>query len=411
MQDKQQRKMVPLRMVLMPVAIVLASIVVFIIFAAFAPKPEKLVLEVKVPLVETLELKAATVSFTVFSQGTVAPRTETTLVSEVAGQVKKVSDKFFAGGYFKKGELILEIDPISYEVALLQAQARLDGAHARWVEENAKSKQAEHEWRMTGKALSEAPVLALRKPMLQQAKADIKAAEADVKNAKIKLARTRITAPYDAMIKQKIADIGQYVSTGSQLAVTFAVDYAEVRLPVKARELPYVNVPAYGATKADKNASSVELTTTLDKQDYIWKTAISRSEGVVDSRSRVNYLIVEIADPYNLQHQSDRPQLQIGAFVNAKISAVSIDNIYTIPRAALRGDSHIFLVDEEHQLNIVEINIFHSDKQNIYIRDALSDGRNLVLTNLHTPVQGMNLRLMSSGDESETSQLESLNEE
>ncbi|NRB42568.1 MAG: hypothetical protein HRU20_29545, partial [Pseudomonadales bacterium] len=163
-QTKQQGKsvkMVPLRLVVMPFAIILVSIVIFIAFAAMAPKPEKLPVTVKAPVVDVLELQSATVNFSITSQGTVAPRTETTLISEVSGQIKRVSDKFVVGGYFEKGELLLEIDPISYEVALLQAQARLDAAGARLVEEQARSKQSEHEWRMTGKPLYEAPVLAL----------------------------------------------------------------------------------------------------------------------------------------------------------------------------------------------------------------------------------------------------------
>jgi len=36
------------------------------------------------------------------------------------------------------------------------------------------------------------------------------------------------------MLKEKQVEIGQYVSTGSTLAMTFAVDYAEVRLANQA---------------------------------------------------------------------------------------------------------------------------------------------------------------------------------
>jgi len=185
-----------------PGLIILISFVIAIIMVLSAGKPHKKPKHKKVPLVEVVAAKATDVTFQIETQGSVSPRTETILVSEVSGQIKNVSEKFVVGGFFKKGEQLLEIDPISYEVALLQSQARLDSAKARWVEEKARSDQAKKEWSLTGRSLKNAPILALRKPQLQLAKADVKAAEADVKSAQIKLQRTKIIAPYDAMIKR-----------------------------------------------------------------------------------------------------------------------------------------------------------------------------------------------------------------
>ena len=387
-QQGQGNVMVPLKWVLMPIAIIIVSIALFIVFAAMAPKPEKKALPMKAPLVEVMPLQSQSVNFTIHSQGTVSPRTETILISEVAGQVKKVSPKFFAGGYFEKGELLLEIDPISYEVALLQAQARLDAANARWVEEKARSQQAEHEWLMTGKPLDQAPVLALRKPMLQQAQAEIKAAKADVENAKITLARTKITAPYDALVKQKIVDIGQYVTTGTQLAVTFAVDHAEIRLPIKGHDLPFIDVPKQQTGKA----SPVAISRSSAKNSHIWKTSLSRSEAVIDSKTRVTYVVATILDPYNIHQQQDRPELPMGTFVEAQITAASIDNVFVIPRAALRANSHVYIINEQQQLTVLPIDILYADKNYFYSRKGLKDGQQLVLTNIQTPVEGMLLR-------------------
>lgn len=412
------RKVVELRYVLMPFAIIFAAIIVLMAFSAMAPKPEKKTNISKAPLVETQVLQASTVNFAIHSQGTVQPRTETILISEVSGVIKRVSDKFVAGGYFKQGELMLEIDPISYEVALLQAQARLDAANAKLIEEKARSKQAEHEWRMTGKALDEAPILALRTPLLQQAQADVKAAQADVKNAQIKLARTKIIAPYDAMVKQKIADVGQYVSTGSQLAITFAIDYAEVRLPIKSRDLPYIQVPRVTDDKQTKEGALVHLSQSLSNSPsasdnnllHSWETRISRSEGVVDSRSRVNYLITTIDDPYNIQNNSDKATVRIGTFVNANIRGSDIDNIFMLPRASIRGADKVYLLNTDNTLSTTTVDILHSDSRYIYVRGGLENGQRLITTNVQTPVNGMKLRTLedsASPVSQETEKLES----
>jgi len=378
--------------ILIPTGIIFVGIVVLVFMSALAPKPKKKEIVIKAPLVDVIKVTKGNVIFEIESQGSISPRTETTLVSEVSGQIKTVSDKFVVGGFFKKGEQLLEIDPISYEVALLQAQARLDGANAKLVEERARGKQAEKEWSLTGRAKKNAPILALRKPQLQQAQADVKASEADVKSAEIKLQRTKIVAPYDAMLKAKMVDIGQYVTTGSQLAMTFAVDYAEIRLPIKEQDFAYIDVPAMG--EINQLGSQVELSTFHAGKIKKWSTFITRSEGVVDATSRVNYVVAQINDPYGLlpENASVEP-LRIGTFVKAKIIGIETANIIAIPRKAVRGANDIYLIGDDRKLNVAQVEILRSDDKNIYISAGLEDGQQVVLTKLATAVNGMTLRL------------------
>jgi len=378
--------------ILIPVGIILIAVVIKSLMGAFAPEAQKKVIESKAPLVDVLQVSPAPIIFEIESQGSIAPRTETTLVSEVSGQIKSVSDKFVAGGFFKKGERLLKIDPISYQVALLQAQARLDGANAKLIEEVARGQQAEKEWSLTGRSKKNAPILALRKPQLQQAKADVKAAEADVKGAQIKLDRTEIIAPYDAMLKAKMVDIGQYVTTGSQLATTFAVDYAEIRLPIKEQDLAYIDIPAIG--QSGRKGSQVELSSIQGGKITTWLTYITRSEGVVDATSRVNYVVAQIVDPYGLlTSQSSSAPIRIGTFVRAKIVGVEMANVIAIPRKAVRGANQIYLVGEDKKLNLADVEILRGDNKNIYISSGLAEGDQVVLTKLATAVSGMSLRL------------------
>jgi RND family efflux transporter MFP subunit len=396
--------------VLIPIGIILSGVVVLVLMTMSAPKPQKKEILQKATLVDVIEVTKGSVVFEIESQGSIAPRTETTLISEVSGQIKQVSNKFVVGGFFNKGEVLLTIDPISYEVALLQAQARLDGANAKLVEEKARGKQAEKEWKLTGRAFKNAPILALRKPQLQQALADVKAAEADVKNAEIKLARTEIKAPYDAMVKAKNVDIGQYVSTGSQLATTFAVDYAEIRLPIKEQDIAYLDIPALGVSDDQKQkGSQVTLSSFQGGKIKTWSTFITRSEGVVDATSRVNYVVAQLDDPYGLMSQTSQMNpsaaepIRMGTFVKAKIFGIESDNIISIPRKAIRGENNIYLLDDNKKLNITQVDILRSDANNIYISSGVDDGEKVIVTKLATAVNGMKLRL--PGDK-ETQQIE-----
>jgi hypothetical protein len=93
-------RVVKLSYVLTPIAIILVALVIVIFLGALAPKPSKSDIVIKAPLVEVISLKSQQVTFTIKSQGNVTPRTQTSLTSEVAGQVISVSDKFKVGGFF-----------------------------------------------------------------------------------------------------------------------------------------------------------------------------------------------------------------------------------------------------------------------------------------------------------------------
>lgn len=389
--NKKPKRMIPLRYVLTPIALILFAIFALVVVTMLSPKPGKKPVIVKAPLVEVVDITRENVRFSVSSQGSVLPRTKTNLVSEVSGQITEVNPKFNVGGFFKKGEVLLTIDDISYRVALLQAQSRLDAANATLVEEQARKEQAEGEWLLTGKTLEQAPILALRLPQLQKAKADVKAAMADVTEAEVKLARTKIRVPYDAMIEEKSVEIGQYVSTGSTLAMTFAIDYAEVRLPVKQRDVAFLNLPKIN--QDNSNTSTVDVFYQLLGKQHSWASHLTRYEGVVDSRSRVHYVIAQIDDPYSVLSSSDHAELRIGTFVNANIAGKVVENIVAMPRSALHGADKLFLIDTDNKLHIQTVNILRSDESNIYTHDQFTDGYRLVTTQLETPVEGMNLRV------------------
>jgi multidrug efflux system membrane fusion protein len=390
--NKKNQRMIPLRFVLAPITIILVAVSGLIIFTVLSPKPAKKPVMIKAPLVEVKNITRQDVSFVIASQGSVLPSTQTQLISEVSGQITFVNEKFNIGGFFTQGEVLLSIDDINYQVALLQAQSQLEAAKAVLIEEQARKDQAEKQWLLSKRALSEAPVLALRLPQLQKAKADIKAAKANVIGAEVKLARTKIIIPYDAIVKEKQVDIGQYVSMGSALTTIFAVDYAEVRLPIKPRDVGFLNLPKINAQQSSH--STVDIYTKVNGTERRWASNLTRYEGEVDSRSRVHYVIAQIDDPYSVLSSSKHQELRIGSFVNAKILGKEVKDIVTIPRDALHGGNRVYLVDKDNKLHIQEINILRNDAIYVYSHDTFGTGFRLVTTQMQSPVEGMAVRVL-----------------
>ncbi|WP_068544819.1 efflux RND transporter periplasmic adaptor subunit [Thalassotalea crassostreae] len=375
----------------LPITIVIAGVLIMSIMTGLATKPEKKDIEKKAPLVNAIEVQAQDLTFQISSQGTVMPRTETVLVSEVSGQITYVSPKLRVGGYFEKDELILEVDPITYKVDVLQAESRLESMQAAYIEEEARAQQAEDEWGLTGRPVSEAPVLALRLPQLQKAKADVKAAEADLKQANIKLERTKIYAPYNALLMEKYVDIGQYISTGSQMVKTFAIDYAEVRLPIKQSDIGFLNLPKINE-EADKS-KKVIISSEVAGEKLQWQSYISRYEGVVSSESRVHYLVAKIDDPYNLIEGKLDAELRVGMFVNANIMGKTIDNIVSLPREVIHGVNTVYVVNDDNTLKFIEVEVIRGNGDFVYVKNTFKPGDKIVNTAIRTAVPGMAVRI------------------
>ncbi|MDG1751305.1 MAG: efflux RND transporter periplasmic adaptor subunit [Thalassotalea sp.] len=399
-----ERRMVPLRYVLTPFAIIFAAIILLIIVSALAPKPEKKPIVHKAPLVEVENLKKESITFVIPSQGNILPRTETNLIAEVSGKVVSVSDKFKVGGYFLKGEQLLTLDDVDYQIALIQAKANLANAKANLVEQKARAEQAEAEWLLSGESLENAPVLALRIPNLQKAEADLQAAEANLKSAEIKLARTKITAPYDAMLQEKHVDIGQFVTMGASIAKTFAIDYAEARLPIKQRDVSFLELPKINQEKT--KTALVDIQSDMDGKITHWPAKITRYEGVVDSKSRVHYIIAQIDDPYAVLSNNTQQEIRMGAFIHADIQGKTVDGVLAIPRAALHGADTIYTLDVTNKLHIQKIDLLRTDASFVYSLDDLPFGHRLITTMLETPVEGMSLRVAGEQENNKNENLE-----
>ena len=97
-----------------PILLVLGAIAVAILMSVFKPEPVKDEVPEAALAVKTQIINRSDVTLSVESQGTVQPRTRTTLISEVSGIVLEVSDSFIVGGSFEAGDILMRIYPTDY---------------------------------------------------------------------------------------------------------------------------------------------------------------------------------------------------------------------------------------------------------------------------------------------------------
>ena len=382
---------------LLPLAVILLSIVIVVALVAVAKgkRPERKETAEQATLVETIAAEKTTLNFSIYSQGSVQPRTETTLVNEVAGQIVSVSSNFIAGGFFRKGEVLLQIDPSDYETGLLRAQANLASRRAQYADQKARSEQALKDWTNLGRE-GEPSDLVLRKPQLAEALAGVQAAEAELKEAERDLQRTRIRVPYDGLVRSKQVDIGQYVTPGTPLGMTFAIDTAEIRLPLSSRDLAYLDLPS--ATRLDQaHRVPVTLTTESGGSGNLWQAEIIRTEGVVDQSSRVVYAVAEVIDPYGVLGLSAQTELKMGSFVRAEIQGRRAEDVVVLPRSVLRPGDTVLIASEERVLEIRHVEVARAEPRLVYVSRGIAEGELVITTSMDAPIPGT--RLIVSGDQ------------
>ena len=359
------------------------AITVIMIFAKPAPKPvqNKFV----PPVVETMNAIPQSYKVQINSQGTVVPRTEITLTSEIPGKIDFVSRKIQSGSSFDKGDTLLVLDQRDFELALIAAQSSMYQAQVVYERELAESEVAKKEWSNIngGKASN----LALRKPQLDQAKAALAAAEANYQRALLNVERTYILAPFKGRVRNEYVDIGMVVSPGIPLAQIYAVDMVEVTLPIAENDIKFLSIPLDGRMVPFSKQPGMTLTSSFAGFTQTWNGKILRSAAEIDSRTRMLSVIGQV--PAKPSKQSTLP-IKVGMFVNASIEGRSFNDIFVIPREKVR-DGEVWVLNNEGILNKREVSVLRYEKDKALISNGVETGDKVLLTRLDVLVEGMKL--------------------
>ena len=357
--------------------------------------------EVPVPVVRAVPAQLQTLRLKVMSQGTVAPRTQTTLFPEIAGRVLQVSPSLADGGFFEAGAELLRIDPTDYRLQVVQAESQIAQAQLSLETEEAQAEVARKEWQSLGKG--EASPLLRRVPQIARAKAALSSAQAALAQAERNLEKTRINAPFAGRVLRKNVDIGQYVTPGTPVATIYSVDYAEIRLPLPDEELAYVDLPlSYRGDGSQKRQPVVLLRTEFGQRQHSWTGRIVRTDGTIDPQTRMIHAIAQVADPYGRGPDPDRPPLAVGMFVEAEIQGRLMKEVVALPRAALRGEDQVLVVDPDSKLRFRRVNVVRLERERVLIDSGLQEGELVSLATLTTVVDGMKVQVQQGSNPQES---------
>jgi len=351
------------------------------------------------PLVRVSDVPPGEHRVVVPTHGTVEARTASDLVAEVSGRVTWVSPSLVAGGFFEAGDGLLEIDRSDYENAVRSARAARDRAQS---ELELQSAELARTLTLAERQVASGSIVDQRHHAARTAAAALEEAAAALDRALRDLERTRLVAPFAGRVRSKIADVGQFVARGTPLAQLYAVDFAEIRLPIRDEDLAFLDLSlGYRGDGDARPAPKVTLRARFGGSEHTWPAHIVRTEGEIDARSRMLHAVARVEDPYG--RRDSRPPLALGMFVAAEIEGRVLSEVLELPRSALRGGDRLLLVDAEQRIRIRPVEVLRRDGERVIARASIAPGERLCLSPLGTATDGMAVRAVAHGGETERS--------
>lgn len=387
-----------LLVILVPILIVVGFVVATQIIIALNKKPEEKRRPYN-PLAVLAEYSTQKdVQLFVTTQGEARPRTEIDLVPEVGGKITYVSPKFLSGGIFKKGEVLYRLDQADYQVAVIRAEASVARAQQILVREKAEGDIARQDWEDLGSG--PASDLTLRKPQMLEAQASLQSAQADLENAKIRLGRTIVRAPFAGRVREKIADLGQFVNPGSRLGRIFSNDIIEVRLPFTDNDLSKIDLPIAFVAKDRESAPTVNLSATIGGKLQNWTGKIMRTDSTYDTQTRALFAIAEIFDPYGEGASQNGVPLAPGLFVDAEVEGYRFEDVVVISRDGLRPENKVYVGNEDGTAEARAATVLDTNIDYAFITEGVSSGEIVILSPVEESRFGGPLKIVDINDPS-----------
>jgi len=400
---KNKKKPSGLIQLLLVVVIIAIGVVIAVVFIKLKKPPQRQEQIVLAPLVKVEPLDRRDIQMIVRGYGTVTPRLQVEIVPQVSGKVVWVNPQFRAGGFIRRGELILKIDPRDYELSLRQANAAVAEAQVMLDLEKAEAKIAKEEWQQLHPGQEPDSPLVFHEPQIRQAQARLDSAEAGLATANLNLERTRPSLPVDAVIMNERIDLGQYVMIGQSVGAAYGIESMEIEVPLQDKELAWFAVPdntlSVNPGENPQKGAIARVSANFAGEEKCWLGYVVRTTGQVDITSRLISVVVEVSEPF--KDSGSTPPLLPGMFVEVAIEGNVLKNAIAVPRDAMHNNNEVW-VAKDGQLDVQLLDIVRADRDFAYADSGLDDGDMIIVSSLDTIIEEMKVRIQTESETSTT---------
>ncbi|MGR5068247.1 efflux RND transporter periplasmic adaptor subunit [Vibrio alfacsensis] len=411
---------------------------IIILFLAINLKPDLPVKPTRdrARLVETIPLELQAIAPVAIGFGKVAPKVEWKAIAEVTGKVVYRHPRLEKGQVLQSGTEILRIDPLDYELKLVQAQADLKSAQtslAKLNQEEANlkatlkieanrlkiaNKELERKQNLRKKGLTsqsdvdqqQQNALSQRKLVLdienqiglmpdekKVAQALVKVNASKVDEAKRSLDKTLIHLPYDLRIAEVDIEQNQVVNLQQIMVIAHGIDIMEVEAQLSIHDMQTLAASIGEFTRDESgipqpDTESIHAFIELNSGNLSahWPAKVARISETVDPSQATAGVILEIQQDYRSLTPTSAPPLVNGMFVQARIEGQENPS-WVIPERALHGDK-IYLMGEDNRLQVVTVEVLYRRDNQVVIDGELEQGQKLIINDLLPAINGMLLK-------------------
>jgi multidrug efflux system membrane fusion protein len=303
-----------------------------------------------------------------------------------------VTIDFKDGQFVKKGQLLAQLDPSTYQAQLDQAEADLarDQAHL----ENGQLNLGRY-LPLAKQGFEAEQQVATQQAKIAQEQATIKADQAAVEYAKTELSYTELVAPFDGVAGIRLLDVGNIIhATTSRgfpgepdaLVVINQVQPIAVMFTLPAADIPAVqDALAKGPVKAI--ALSADGKTALD----------TGTLAAIDNQANTTSGTITLRAIFSNLHR----QLWPGMFVNVRVVTQVQDNGLTVPLDAIQQGpqgQYVFVVGPDHKVAMQPVSVRETLNGEALIDKGLDAGQTVVVRGQYRLTSGTVVSLANPND-------------
>ena len=387
------------------IVIAVATVAGVTLLLTLAPEPESREPPPRIPFAQTARVSAGSGPIPVYGSGTVRPSAEIDIAPQVGGRVVWVDPGFQSGRRVEAGQALFGIEEADYLYRLQEAEANLASREVALLQEQEQATIARAQYELyarrqgAGGAPSEASPLTLREPQLVAARAALSRDEAQLADANLALSRTRVTAPFDGVVRSESVDVGQIVSPGQPVGRFLASHAVEVVVPLSDADASLI--PGLWELQAGDGGggAAVRVIARYGAGTYVWDGYVDRVEASLDEQTRTLGVIVRVSDPFNTgvpasgsSAADGRPPLLVGKFVDVEIDGVSPEDYFRMPRAALQTGDEVWAVSEDGGVRIVPVQVLQRANDEVFVTGPLEGGQRVVTGGIPFATEGMRVQ-------------------